>query len=53
MAPTIEDNTEADVSLDNIERGDNSDDTYIVPHFMPAPRDIMNWFPCPNVASLT
>jgi hypothetical protein len=38
MAPTIEDMTEDDASLDNIEGRDNLDDSYIVPNFMPAAR---------------
>ncbi len=49
MAPTIEN----DVSLDNIKGGEDSNDTYIIPDFMPAAQDIMNWFPCPNAASST
>jgi hypothetical protein len=53
MAPTIEDMTEDDISLDDIEGGDYSDDSYIVPNFMPTTQDIMNWFPHPNLALLT
>jgi hypothetical protein len=45
MAPMIEDMTEDDVYLDDIKQGANSNDSYIVPDFMPAARDIMNWFP--------
>jgi hypothetical protein len=49
MAPTIEDMTENNVPLDDIGGGDKSEDSYIVPNFMPAARDIMNWFPCPKL----
>ncbi len=52
MAPMKEDDTEDDISLADIKGGDYSKNTYtiIVPNFMPATQDIMNWFPCPNVA---
>jgi hypothetical protein len=53
MAPMIDDMSEDDVSLDDIEGGDDSDVSYIVPNLVPAIRDIMNWFPCPNAALLT
>ena len=47
MTTTIEDN----ISLDDIEGDDALGDTYIVPHFIPAIRTIMWWFPCaPGVA---
>jgi hypothetical protein len=42
MAPRIEDMTEDNVSLDNIEGGDDSNVSYIVSDFMPVARDIMN-----------
>jgi hypothetical protein len=42
--------TEDNLSLGNIEGGDDSTVSYIVPNFMPAAQDIMNWFPCPEVA---
>ncbi len=45
--------TENDVSLDNIKGGDNLDDSNIVPDFLPATQDIMNWFPCLNAAPST
>jgi hypothetical protein len=48
MALTIEDITEDKVSLDNIQGGDGSNNTCIVPNFMPAARDIMNQFPTPT-----
>jgi hypothetical protein len=53
MAPTIEDITEDDISLDNIEGRDDSDNTYIVPNFMPVAWYIMNWFSCPNTGPST
>jgi hypothetical protein len=43
MAAMIKDNVS---SLDNIEEDNTSGDTYVLPDFMPATRDIMRWFPC-------
>jgi hypothetical protein len=54
ITPTKEDMTEDNVSLDNIEGGNGSKNvSYIVPDFMPAARDIVNQFPCPDEALLT
>jgi hypothetical protein len=53
MFPMIEDDTEDNISLDNIEGGDDSEDNYIVPDFMPTARNIINWFPRPNMVLST